>query len=352
MQPHHAHGTISVHLARFIVDALRRSGGDVGRFARFHDLGPEVLGNELARVSTPSALAVWEELTLTEPGTAVGALLTDEAPIGTFGLWDYLVTSGPTLRESLRLVVEYNAVIGDAAHEKLLVEEDGRSFTIRHATGSWGPDVVEAIDWFALAMFLTRARAATGRALAPLRVGVTHGAPGGYRRLAEFFGTTRIDFGAPYNSITFHDDDVRAPLPKAQPGLDRLLAQQARLTLAAAQPVVLWQDSFRMVLAGAFREDAVSLEHVAGRLAMSPRTLQRRLRELGTTWREEVESVRQERTMELLRGTDLPLQVIAARVGYSDMRALRRAVRRWDGRAPRDIRNAAVPEAPAVPTAG
>ncbi|WP_159046527.1 helix-turn-helix domain-containing protein [Streptomyces sp. XY413] len=54
---------------------------------------------------------------------------------------------------------------------------------------------------------------------------------------------------------------------------------------------------------------------------MSPRTLQRRLRELGPTWREEVESVRQERTMELLRTTEVPLQVIAARVGYSDMRA-------------------------------
>ncbi|MFE2241894.1 AraC family transcriptional regulator ligand-binding domain-containing protein [Streptomyces virginiae] len=341
MQSHNARGTISVHLARFVVDALRRSGAGMDRIARFHDLGPEVLGNDLARVSTPSALAVWEELTLCEVGTAVGALLTEEAPIGTFGLWDYLVTSGPSLRESLRQVVEYNAVIADPANEKLLVEEDGRTFTVRHATGSWGPDVVEAIDWFALAMFLTRARAATGRALAPLRVGVTHGAPREHRRLAELFGTTRIDFEAPYNSITFHDDDVRAPLPKAQPGLDRLLAHQARLTLAAAQPVMLWQDSFRMVLAGAFREDAVNLEYVAGRLAMSPRTLQRRLRELGTTWREEVESVRQERTMELLRTTDMPLRLIAAQVGYSDMRALRRAVRRWDGRAPRDIRNAA-----------
>ncbi len=29
----------------------------------------------------------------------------------------------------------------------------------------------------------------------------------------EFFGTTRLDFEGPYNSITFHDNDVRAPLP-------------------------------------------------------------------------------------------------------------------------------------------
>ncbi|MFF4261634.1 AraC family transcriptional regulator ligand-binding domain-containing protein [Streptomyces virginiae] len=310
-----------------------------GRVARSPDLGPDVLGNDLARVSTASAPAVWEQLTLAEPGTTIGALITAEAPIGTFGLWDYLVTTGPNLRETLKRAVEYNAVIGDAIQEKLLVEEDGRSFTIRHATGSWGPDVVEAIDFFALGMFLTRSRAATGRPVVPLRVTVTHAASGRFRPLAEFFGTTRIDFGAAYNSITFHDDDVRAPLPKAQPGPDRLLAQQAALTIASAQPALLWQDRFRMVLESAFREDTVSLEHVAQRLAMSPRTLQRRLGEHGTTWREEVGAVRQEHTMELLRATDLPLRSVAARVGYSDVRALRRAVRRWEGRAPRDIRN-------------
>ncbi|MFI1646737.1 helix-turn-helix domain-containing protein [Streptomyces avidinii] len=74
---------------------------------------------------------------------------------------------------------------------------------------------------------------------------------------------------------------------------------------------------------------------------MSPRTLQRRLGEHGTTWREEVEAVRQEHTLELLRATDLPLRSVAARVGFSDVRALRRAVRRWEGLPPRDVRNAA-----------
>ncbi|CAM5308798.1 helix-turn-helix domain-containing protein [Streptomyces avidinii] len=280
----------------------------------------------------------------TDPGgTGYGhrGLITDEAPIGTFGLWDYLITTGPSLRETLRQAVKYKAVIGDAAQERFLVEEDGRTFSIRHATGSWGPDVVEAIDFFVLGLFLTRSRAATGRPVVPLRVSVTHGASGRRRRLTEFFGTTRIDFDAPYNSITFHDNDVRAPLPRAQPGLDRLLVRHAELTLASAQPALLWQDRFRMALESAFREDTVSLEHVAQRLAVSPRTLQRRLGEHGTTWREEVEAVRQEHTLELLRATDLPLRSVAARVGFSDVRALRRAVHRWEGRPPRDIRNAA-----------
>ncbi|MGW6979205.1 AraC family transcriptional regulator ligand-binding domain-containing protein [Streptomyces sp. NPDC054932] len=331
-------GTVSAHLARCLVNAA--TGAGVRKLSRLSDLSAEVLGNDLARISTSSLVAVWEHLVLTEHGTLIGAELLEHAPAGTFGLWDYLITSGPTLRESLRQAVELIAVIGDPDQEKLIVVDEGPHLTVRHATGSWGPDVVEAVDIFALFLFLTRARAATGSHIVPSRVTITHRPPARIRRLTELFGTTRVHFDAPYNSISFAQDDVRTPLPKAQPGMERVLARHAELTLASSQPVLQWHDRFRMVLAGAFRADTVTLEHVAEQLAMSSRTLQRRLAEHGTTWRAQVEAVRQEHTLELLHTTDLPLRSIADRVGYSDVRALRRAVHRWEGQAPRDVRKA------------
>ncbi|MFD9391233.1 AraC family transcriptional regulator ligand-binding domain-containing protein [Streptomyces sp. NPDC060000] len=332
-------GTISVHLARFILDSVRRSGTSLGRFARLPDLDPEVLRDDLSRVSTPTALVLWEQLTLTEPGSAIGALITNHAPIGTFGLWDYLVTTGENLIETLKRAIAYLECIGDPAGDKLQTIEDGKHFTIRHTTGAWVPDVVEAIDFFALAMFLTRARAATRRPIVPLRVTLSHRPPHEHRQVVEFFGTRNVEFDAPSNSITFLDDDVRAPLPKAQPGLEKILMRHADLTLATSKPVLQWRDRFRATLIAAFHEDSASLEHVAQRLAMSPRTLQRRLGEHGSSWREEIEAIRQEHTMDLLRTTDLPLQSIAARVGYSDVRALRRAVRRWEGQPPHAVRH-------------
>ncbi|MCX5374984.1 helix-turn-helix domain-containing protein [Streptomyces sp. NBC_00091] len=339
-------GTVSAHLARSLVSAMTAAG--TGRLARLPDLAVEVLGNDLARISTPSLVTVWEHLVLTEPRTLIGPLVLEDAPIGTFGVWDYLITTGPTLRQSLTQAVDLIAAIGDPAAEKLIVEEDGRHFTVRHATGTWGPDVVQAVDLFALSLFLTRARAATGRHIVPSHVTITHRPPPRARQLAELFGTDRIHFDAPYNSIAFREDDVRTPLPKAQPGMDRLLAHHAELVLAASRPVLRWLDRFRTALTAAFQEDTVSLENVAHRLAMSPRTLQRRLAENGTTWRGQVEALRHEHTSELLRTTDLPLRSIAGRVGYSDARALRRAVRRWEGQAPREVRRSA-DRAPSAP---
>ncbi|OEJ35028.1 helix-turn-helix transcriptional regulator [Streptomyces subrutilus] len=339
-------GTVSAHLARSLVGAL--VGPATGKLARLPDLTAEVLGNDLSRISTPSLIKVWENLVLLEPHTLIGPLVLEDAPIGTFGVWDYLVTSGPTLHESLTQAVDLIASLGDPAAEKLIVEEDGRHFTVRHATGTWGPDVIQAVDLFALSLFLTRARAATGRHIVPSRVTITHRPPRRSRQLAALFGTDRIQYDAPYNSIAFSQDDVHAPLPKAQPGMDRLLADHAALVLARSRPVLGWHDRFRTVLAAAFQEDTVSLENVARRLAMSPRTLQRRLAEEGTTWRTQVESVRHEHTMELLRTTDLPLQSIAGRVGYSDVRALRRAVHRWEGQAPHEARRATRRRPPSV----
>ncbi|MFD4248022.1 AraC family transcriptional regulator ligand-binding domain-containing protein [Streptomyces sp. NPDC058525] len=338
MQSSVINGTVSAHLTRSLVGAM--TGADTGRLARLPDLAPEVLTDDLARVSTPSLLTVWENLVLLEPHTLIGPLILEDAPIGTFGLWDYLITTGATLRESLTQAVDLLAVIGDPAAEKLIVEEDGRHFTVRHATGTWGPDLVQAVDLFALSLFLTRARAAAGRHIVPSRVTITHRPPRQARQLSGLFGTDRIQYDAPYNSISFSEDDVHAPLPKAQPGMDRILAHHAELVLASSRPVLGWQDRFRAALTAAFQEDAVSLENVAQRLTMSPRTLQRRLAEYDTTWRAQVESVRHEHTMDLLRSTDLPLDSIADRVGYSDARALRRAVHRWQGQAPRDVRRA------------
>jgi AraC-like DNA-binding protein len=70
---------------------------------------------------------------------------------------------------------------------------------------------------------------------------------------------------------------------------------------------------------------------VAARLAMSPRTLQRRLRDAGTSWRDELEDVRGRSARRLLEDGGLTRASVARRLGYSDARSLRRALRRWDG---------------------
>jgi AraC-like DNA-binding protein len=72
-----------------------------------------------------------------------------------------------------------------------------------------------------------------------------------------------------------------------------------------------------------------TLEEVAARLGLSPRTLHRRLSAAGTSFRRELNAVRAERARDLV-GT-MSSEAVAEVLGYSDARALRRAARRWGG---------------------
>ncbi|MBO2448611.1 helix-turn-helix domain-containing protein [Actinomadura barringtoniae] len=117
-----------------------------------------------------------------------------------------------------------------------------------------------------------------------------------------------------------------------------IVREYAAYSISNARLVLGWLDKVHAEIAAAFADGSPSLDRVARRLATSPRTFQRRLHQEGTTWSEEVERARQAEATRLLRGTGLNLDAIAARIGYSDLRALRRAVHRWHGQAPADLR--------------
>ncbi|MET8978105.1 AraC family transcriptional regulator [Streptomyces sp. NPDC004539] len=77
---------------------------------------------------------------------------------------------------------------------------------------------------------------------------------------------------------------------------------------------------------------------VAGWLHTHPRTLQRRLAAEGTSFQAILDDVRRHSAHRLLTGTDMPFSQIASLVELGGQAALTRAVRRWFGRTPTQVR--------------
>jgi AraC-like DNA-binding protein len=71
---------------------------------------------------------------------------------------------------------------------------------------------------------------------------------------------------------------------------------------------------------------------------MHPRTLQRRLREEGTTFEAIKDGARQDLAQRYLSQPDVPLTQITALLGYSEQSALGRSCRRWFCTTPREMR--------------
>ena len=73
---------------------------------------------------------------------------------------------------------------------------------------------------------------------------------------------------------------------------------------------------------------------VARRLAMSERTLQRRLREHGTSYESVVDDARRQLALQYLNGGGHTAGDIASRLGFADRSPFIRAFRRWTGTTP------------------
>jgi AraC-like DNA-binding protein len=183
------------------------------------------------------------------------------------------------------------------------------------------------------------AREVTGLAWTPDAVWFAHEAPAEINVLVSLFGTERIRFGEASNGLLIGREVLDAPLTGADPALLRVL--ETELTRQAPPPA---GSSFDIV---ADTERAVKvtlelgaprIERVAQSLAMSVRTLQRRLDDEGTSFQEVVEGVRERLARHHAERGELSSTQMAFLLGYADLTTFLRAFKRWTGGSPQEFR--------------
>jgi AraC-like DNA-binding protein len=142
-----------------------------------------------------------------------------------------------------------------------------------------------------------------------------------------------VRFGAPANALEFANADITAPIPTANPlaaeGLFRLLDErlaQAERTSVAAR--------VRELLPAMIDQGGALRDAVARRLAISERTLQRRLADEGTDFSTLVDEVRRTIAQQYLGSDRISVKNLSYKLGFADPSAFHRACLRWFGKAP------------------
>jgi AraC-like DNA-binding protein len=98
----------------------------------------------------------------------------------------------------------------------------------------------------------------------------------------------------------------------------------------------------RHAIAEAMRDGDPKLARVAKKLAMSSRTLQRRVKEHGVDFKKLVDDTRRRFALNYLKERKHTLTEVAFLLGYSELSALNRAFKRWTGSTPLDYRRRAL----------
>lgn len=78
----------------------------------------------------------------------------------------------------------------------------------------------------------------------------------------------------------------------------------------------------------------ISLEEMAANFNLSPRSLQRKLKEEGVKYQEIADAVRKSLALYYISAGSYPLKDISYMLGYNEMSAFTRAFRRWTGSSP------------------
>jgi AraC-like DNA-binding protein len=146
-----------------------------------------------------------------------------------------------------------------------------------------------------------------------------------------------IRFDQPVTQFVFPTSTLDLPLTMADPVAQRWVVAECERALEAASTEAQLGARVRALLvreAAGEEPSFRSLEQVASELALSPRTLKRRLAEGGLAFSALLDAERRERAIVLLRSSRLGIDEIGARVGYADPANFVRAFRRWVGATP------------------
>lgn len=320
--------------SRALVDACARLGVRDADLLGGVGLTRAQLDDPDARLSAEAADAVWQEAYARTGDPLLALHAAEVTPFGAFRVLDYLAATGADLGEGLRRVAAYFPIID--ARGALRVDEspDRVALVFRSTVGAPLPPPAQE---YTLAVLLMRGRHITAGGWSPLEVRFAFPRPVDAREHARVFGVPPV-FGADEAALVLSRAVWELPTRSADRGLFATLDEHAHRLLARLPDADQLTSRARATIAEVLPGGEPSLAVVARRMAMSRRSLQRRLEEAGTSFAQLVDAVRRERAEAYLRAADVSIAEVSWLVGFSEQSAFARAFKRWTGRAPTEFR--------------
>jgi AraC-like DNA-binding protein len=173
---------------------------------------------------------------------------------------------------------------------------------------------------------------------APIEVTLARVEPADKAAYRRHFGTS-VRFEAHRYAIVFHSHWLDRPIPAAD-SKERTSITRLVNELERSRPASMTERT-RETLTRMLVSTCPSVVSVAQVLNVSPRTLNRRLADEGTTFKALLEEARHALARQLLRETHLTATEISAVLHYTTPSAFSRAFKHWeDGLGPRRLRTA------------
>ncbi|MEM6296868.1 MAG: helix-turn-helix domain-containing protein [Myxococcota bacterium] len=239
---------------------------------------------------------------------------------------------GPDLVTAAHRLSLFKPLIGPV---ELQIDEDTDGL---HLTYQWQDSVVQPPTCMHLveALFVVRlARMGTGQPIEPASVHLPE-CPEPRDVYVQYLGAPLRE--GPALRVSFRTEDARRPFLTSNAAMWSVFEPELRRRLGDLDARASFTDRTQAVLLEALPSGQFAMDKVARRLAVSTRTLQRRLREEGTHFTDVVSDTRLRLARHYLGQPNITSTEIAYLLGFEEPTSFIRACQRWTGTTPDGLR--------------
>ena len=321
---------------------MRELGIDEARVLQLAGLSPVLYRSARPRFSTRQFFALWQAIGEVSDDPTLGLRMGEHTKVEHAEVILLVALYSANFRAAMEKIARYKRLV---CPEEITVEYTAVE-AIAHYR--WTAAENHAPATLTDAMFasaLSLVRRATGDVTAvPRRVEFIRQRP--VPELVEmysrYFGCA-VHFGMERDLIVWDLATMDEPFLTSNEDLVDLLLPGLEAALRDYARAASLTEQVGAILGRGMRGERPSVDAVAKQLHLSPRTLQRRLADEGTSYQEQLDLVRQQTARHLLTSTDLEPGEIAFFLGFEEINSFTRAFHHWEGTTPNRWRETARP---------
>jgi AraC-like DNA-binding protein len=328
-------GTVLGVSSRALLSACDRLGLDTHQILAAAGVDPAFVDDPDRRVPIEQFGKLWRaayELS-NDPNLSLHAI--EVLPFGAYRVIDFMIWNAPTVGDGLAKVSDYFPLINNVVRLPFLIGDRFVTFAVEAPSD---PAVItRPYAEYVLAAVFLRTRFNMPEPYRLARVEFTHPQPASVREHERIFGCPVV-FGADACQLVIAREVWDSPKTGADPTLFSVLVGHARTLLDQQRADTTIVGRVRETIGAELRGGDPGLESVAKQLAMSPRTLQRRLSEHGAIFNEVLDAMRYAAAKSHLAQREIAATEVAYLLGFAEQSSFNRAFKRWSGQTPGEFR--------------
>lgn len=303
-------------------------GIDPQRVMAHAKLPANLYNQKHASVTASEYFQLWRAIDKVSGGMDLPLILADNMKAESFDAPIFASICSPNMNVALARLRQYKPLIGP------MILDLEQTPAITKATIScydYHEDLPLNFSLSELVFFTQLARLATRERIVPLTVALPE-LPPNLADYEAYFGCPLVK--AENVSIEFSAEDAERPFLTQNLSMWEFFEDKLNQKLANLDNKVKTVERIRAVLLESLPTGSSSIEDVASKLAMSKRTLQRKLTSEAETYQSVLQSVRTELADHYLQKSTLSLGEISFLLGFTEANSFIRAYSSWKGVSP------------------